>query len=62
MLLEKGAQVDLQGGNGLSALMRASSRGHYEMVKLLLKKGARVDLQNSLGRSALMNASLEGAL
>ena len=45
LLLKKGARVDLQDGDGLSALMHASREGHCEVVQLLLKKGAQVDLR-----------------
>ena len=53
-LLEKGAKVDLQKENFLTALMSASANGHMEVVGKLLEKGAKVDLQNKIGRTALM--------
>ena len=40
--------------------MRASWKGHCEVVKLLLEKGAQVDLQDGDGWSALMRASQNG--
>ena len=49
-----GAQVDLQDGDGWSALMRAS--WHGRCVKLLLENGAQIDLQDGKGYSALMHA------
>ena len=49
LLLEHGAQVDLQEENGWSALMSASQNGHGEVVKLLLEHGAQVYLQMGVG-------------
>ena len=54
LLLENGAQVDLQGGKGWSALMHASWSGHSEVVQLLLDKGAQVDLLSGVRFSALL--------
>ena len=34
--------------DGVTALMRASRRGHIECVKLLLDKGARADLSDKV--------------
>ena len=45
LLLDKGAQVNMQGKDGGSALMIASQNGHTEVVKLLLDKGAQVDAE-----------------
>lgn len=36
LLLNSGAQVDLQSASGMSALMYASQRGHCDVAKLLL--------------------------
>ena len=36
LLLEKGAQVDIQDSSGWTALMDAGLKGHTEVVKLLL--------------------------
>ena len=56
ILLENGAQVDLQKENGWYALMCASPKGHAEVVKILLENGAQVDLQNNEKYTALMLA------
>ena len=53
LLLEKGAQVDLQNKDGWSALMSASKGGSVDIIQLLLKKGAKINLRNSNGLSAL---------
>lgn len=47
MLLDKGADVNAQGGRYDNALYAASSRGH-EKVKILLSKGACNDLIRTL--------------
>ena len=57
LLLERGAQVDLQNNVGLTALIWASDKGHTDIVKLLLERGAQIDLQNNDEWTALMMAS-----
>ncbi|KAK4220779.1 hypothetical protein QBC38DRAFT_493467 [Podospora fimiseda] len=44
-MLDKGADVNAQGGGYGNALQAASSGGHQEIVKLLLDKGADVSTQ-----------------
>ncbi|KAF2647015.1 hypothetical protein K491DRAFT_615416, partial [Lophiostoma macrostomum CBS 122681] len=41
LLLDKGADVNAQGGLYGNALQAASIKGHEQVVKLLLDKGAR---------------------
>jgi ankyrin repeat protein len=43
LLLDKGANVDAQGGYYGNALQAASSRGHEQVVKLLLDKGTDIN-------------------
>jgi ankyrin repeat protein len=45
LLLDKGADVNAQGGYYGNALQAASSDGHEAVVKLLLNKGADVNAQ-----------------
>ena len=45
ILLENGAQVDLQKESGWCVLMSASKNGHAEVVEILLENVAQVDLQ-----------------
>ena len=60
LLLENGAQVNLQDNNGICALMSASQKGHSDIVKLLLEYSAHVNVQDDDGLSALMTASQNG--
>ncbi len=49
LLLDRGAQVDLQDDNGSSSLLLASRHGHSDVVKLLLDNSAQVDSQDDMG-------------
>jgi ankyrin repeat protein len=61
LLLEKGADVDAQGGmNYSNALYAASARGHKLVVKLLLDTGANVNAQGGHYGNALYAASTGG--
>ena len=53
LLLDKGANVDIQGGEYGSALQAAAKGGNVEVVRLLLDKGANVDIQGREYGSAL---------
>jgi ankyrin repeat protein len=52
--------IDNQNENGDTALIRASSRGHTEVVKFLIKEGADVNTKDIFGNTALTLASLGG--
>ena len=45
MLLQRGATVDLQDSDGLSALMLAASSGRTDVVRRLLRAGAQIRLR-----------------
>jgi hypothetical protein len=60
MLLDKGADVNAQGGEYGNALYAASIKGHKEMVTLLLDKGADVNAQGGPYGNALQVASIRG--
>jgi ankyrin repeat protein len=60
LLLDKGADVNAQGGEYSNALYAASFRGHEQVVKMLLDKGAEVNAQGGLCSNALQAASLKG--
>ena len=60
LLLEKGAAVDAQREDGVTALMLACQNGHVEAARLLLEKGAAVDANMEDGFTALMLACQGG--
>ena len=57
LLLDHGAEVDLQDNDGLSALMEASIAGNTEVVQLLLEHNASRNLKDKRGVNALALAS-----
>ncbi|KAM4061838.1 ankyrin repeats (many copies) domain-containing protein [Hirsutella rhossiliensis] len=59
-LLNKGADVNAQGGRYGNALQAASTQGHEKVVQTLLDKGADVNIQGGEDGNALQAASLEG--
>ena len=56
MLLQRGASVNLQNLNGLTALMHAAANDHTTTVQVLLDAKADASLQNKGGDTALMVA------
>jgi hypothetical protein len=60
LLLDIGAETDLQDQYGKTALMWASIDGHTDIVKLLLDKGVKPNIQERYGFTALMYASESG--
>jgi ankyrin repeat protein len=60
LLLDKGADVNAQGGYYGNALQAASAGGHKEMATLLLDKGADVNAQGGEYGNALQAASANG--
>ncbi|KAG9203889.1 hypothetical protein G6514_002050 [Epicoccum nigrum] len=60
MLLDKGADVNAQGGYYGNALQAASARGHEQVVKMLLDKDADVNAQGGDYGNALQAASAGG--
>ncbi|KAJ1328910.1 ankyrin repeat domain-containing protein 50 [Microdochium nivale] len=60
LLLDKGADINTQGGFHGSALQAASSGGHEKVVQLLLDKGADINAQGGFHGSALQAASSKG--
>jgi ankyrin repeat protein len=56
LLIEAGADINIQDRYGDTALILASMYGSKEIVKLLLKANANVNIQNDNGNTALMYA------
>ncbi|KAF8239489.1 ankyrin, partial [Tricholoma matsutake] len=56
-LIEKGADVNAQGGRYGNALHAATWNGNQEIVKLLMEKGANVNAQGGFFGNALQAAS-----
>ena len=53
MLLDKGAEVNAQGGWYGNALQAASEGGHEKVIQMLLDKGAEVNIQGGEYGNAL---------
>ena len=53
MLLEAGADKDLQGDDGYAALMSACEGGHIEVARMLSEAGADANMANQGGHTAL---------
>ena len=60
MLLEKGANINAQGGLYGSVLQAASLGGHEKVVQMLLEKGANINVQGGRYGSTLQAASIRG--
>ena len=60
MLLNKGVDVNEEGGLWGNALSAASLKGHEEIVRLLLEKGANVNAKGGYHGNALSAASFNG--
>lgn len=56
LLIDRGADLNLQRSNGDTALILATEKGHTEIVKLLIDSGANLNLKNNNGETALMIA------
>ncbi|CAI9635606.1 unnamed protein product [Alternaria burnsii] len=60
LLLDKGADVNAQGGEYGNALQAASAGGHEQIVKTLLNKGADINAEGGDYGNALQAASYNG--
>jgi len=54
-LIENGADVKVQDGNGMTGLHTAALGGHLDTVKLLLRRGSPLELENVWGGAVLAN-------
>jgi ankyrin repeat protein len=59
ILLDKGAKINSQAKNGVSALIIASQEGHEAIVQILLAKGAEVNVRENGGETALKFAKTQ---
>ena len=59
-LLAKGAYVNSQNEDGVTALSCASDRGHKEIVEMLLAHGANANARSNIGSTPLINAAFMG--
>ena len=60
LLLECGAEVNMQGLNGSAPLHKAMANGSVEVVRILLKHGANVSAKDNKGRTPLHEAAENG--
>jgi ankyrin repeat protein len=60
LLLDRGDDVNAQGGGYSNALQAASFRGHEQVVKILLDQGADINAQSRDYSNALQAASFRG--
>ena len=59
-ILDKGADINAQGGFYGNALQVASSEGHEKVVQILLDNGAEINAQGGFDGTALQAASVRG--
>ncbi|HEX5108228.1 MAG TPA: ankyrin repeat domain-containing protein [Vicinamibacterales bacterium] len=60
-LLAKGANPNVPGPDGTTAIMWAAANDDVELVRALIKAGADVKLENQFGTSALTEAAIIGS-
>src|SRR5262245_17547115 len=59
-LLAQGANPNLVGADGTTAVMWAAANDDIELVRALIKAGANVKLKNQFGTSAITEAGIIG--
>ena len=60
LLLHHGAEVDMRGAGGATALMNAAWNGYSKIVRILIDAGADTSLRDAQGRTAWDRAALGG--
>jgi ankyrin repeat protein len=61
-LISKGARVNARDADGVTPLMIASSKGYYDIVKILIKNKAKARIKDNKGLTALDYARNSGNL
>jgi ankyrin repeat protein len=61
-LIERGADFNIRGDGGITALIFASRQNHGEVVKLLIRSGANLNIRGDGGLTALIGASLHNRI
>jgi len=61
-LIEQGADLNIQGGDGGTPLNWAGHHDDVEIVKLLIAKGAKLNIQNQWGMTELHTAIWRGSI
>lgn len=61
LLIEKGADIDVQNADGKTSLMLAAQNGDEELIDYLLDYGADKNLKDKLGNTALNIAEASGS-
>ena len=59
-LLKQGANIDAPDALGETALVKAASLGHHELVDFLIEAGAHIEATGFLGNTVLLNAVEHG--
>jgi hypothetical protein len=60
LLVERGANVEIQLEDGSTALMVAASKGHHKCVDILINSSTQIDKQHNVGWTALLMAAWQG--
>lgn len=60
LLINKGADVNIQNAAGTTALMKAAYKGHLEIVKFLIDNNANINLKEQHGATALIKGVAQG--
>src|SRR3989338_374890 len=60
VLVSKGASLNNQDKNGITALMRATVEGHTQIVQILIEAGADINTKDKFGTAALQDAAGNG--
>uniref|UniRef100_A0A3Q0R0U2 Uncharacterized protein n=1 Tax=Amphilophus citrinellus TaxID=61819 RepID=A0A3Q0R0U2_AMPCI len=60
LLLQRGASVNCQDGNGRTALSHACEKGYLDAVKILVRNNADPEIVDCWGNTALMYAAVAG--